>query len=716
MVRPSLLLLVAGGLLSAPGCAWQRALRQGDAAAATGDWLAALEYYDEAASYRSDDAGLKARMANAGEQAVEQLVAQAGQARDLGELYQALDLLDQAEEIEARHLQVALLREEIVGALAQGIREQLAGSEPDAIERAVQSWQPFQERFPHHPETVGLREEIGAALGERVAGLLRQQRFSEAQQQLQALREPLALDKLLDELSAAWSEHLLTKARLAERRRQLGLAWTAAASAAHLADSVGARAERDRLRAAFLAAHATVIGPRLSGDVDRVDRLEQRLIRSLGRTPDLRWQPGARGAAVSGRLTLSRPSFHQESRSTVAIHEFPGEPREHDNPARLRAQADQSAAQALLDEELGREAVNRSLRAAEQERLEGLRAGLAPVEGELAAARDALVRAENAANQARSRLDEAVGARQSIEQYREQNAALEAAVEEAELVHQAALQQLETAGGAAAGEASRQLDEARRALEQARAALEAAPRSSNLTHELARHVGARAGELAEREREVEQARRALQERQAPVQDQLDAIGHIEARIAELDGELEGLRGSQADQQRRVDQAAARVRELPERIVGPVMDRVEVEVVELSRSCEVTIDARLALPGGARLDQKLLGRASTSDQEHPGLPERDLPPDPMELPMSDGALLMDADGDAVEAIQVRLSRSLATLRVERLEAGREASDPELQLRALLLAWMVDPEPVSEELQALWREQWGLGELPWLAPSR
>jgi len=151
-------------------------------------------------------------------------------------------------------------------------------------------------------------------------------------------------------------------------------------------------------------------------------------------------------------------------------------------------------------------------------------------------------------------------------------------------------------------------------------------------------------------------------------------------------------------------------------VGPVMDRVEVEVVELSRSCEVTIDARLALPGGARLDQKLLGRASTSDQEHPGLPERDLPPDPMELPMSDGALLMDADGDAVEAIQVRLSRSLATLRVERLEAGREASDPELQLRALLLAWMVDPEPVSEELQALWREQWGLGELPWLAPSR
>jgi hypothetical protein len=727
-----LLLPASLALLLAGGCGWKRELALGNSAAERNEWVSAAEHYQAAVELNPEDKALQARLAEALDHALAGLVEQAGAARDAGQPEAALDLLDQAEALLPRQLPVALLREEIVGAMAGDVRALLAAGD-DPLSRAHSAWLGFAERFPVHPETARLRDEIAAALQAEVQARVDAGDFAQARAQLRSYAENLPVDRQLEAVEAAWSDALVKEAADAARRRQPATAWVAQALAAGLSGDPALAAQRDAYRDAFDKAWGVVVGPRMvARDRAAMARLDSRL-QALFQPLAARWAPGAPRAAIGGRITIGELSWNQSAKATVAVHEYPGPEREHDNPAFLRAQAELEGAEAALGEAQGREKALLASRAAEQRSLEAMRQGLAAVELSLQGVREAFAAAEGEVNRAQAALDESVGANSSVTQLQEQRAGLEATVAEAQALLDQAVAGLDAAGtsGGDVAAANQAVGEARRAVEDARAALDAAPGPTNLMRELARHVGSRASQLAEKQRLLELARAELEARQAPVQDQLDAVARLELRIDELGTELEGCAEAQAQAQRDVEVAQARLAELPPTIFGPVIERVEIPVQSHLRSAEGSIELELQPSGSVKVTRTLKARAETRDEERPALAEHGLEADPLEFPESDAELQARVEAELAKQLRTQLEAQLRLLVAARVAEAQQSDDPEQRLRALLQAWLLAPSgaeadpyaqpeagaEAAEEnpealLKAVIEERWGLGELGWL----
>ncbi len=721
-----LLLPALLGLLLAAGCGWKRELARGNAAAEDGDWVLAVEHYQAAVELNPEDRALQTRLAEAQENAVTTLVEQAQAARSSGELEAALDVLDQAEALVPRQLEVAMLREEIVGELAEGVRAVL-GEPEDPIGQAYALWTPFAERFPVHPETARLRDEIVAALGASVQALVDAGDHAAAHTELVTFQDRLPMDEELTAVRTAWAGSLAAEAKGAARRRQHATAWIAMAMASNLSGDPEHDTQRHAYEQAFAKAHGIVLGPRMiASDRAALGRLESRLA-ALFEHSRVRWAPGAPRATVGGSVRIGEARWEQSSKQTVAIHEYPGPEREHDNPAYIGAKADIERAEAAVLEARGEEKRILASRAAEERSLETMREGLAAVEQSLEGVRRQVAQAEAEATKAQAALDESVGANQSVTQLNDQREALQEEVDAAQAVLDAAVAALESAGaeGGDVAAANAAVTEARRAAEDARAALEAAPKPTNLMRELARHVGTRAGQLAEKEKALEAARTALTERQSPVQDQLDAVTRLEARITELGGELEAALGVQAEAQRTVETAQARLAELPPTIFGPTIERLEIPVQSHLRSCTMEIGLDLRPRGGVRVEKTLEGRAETRDEERSEVAEHGLEADPLEFPESDAELQARVEAALAKQLRAQLEAQLEQRGREHLEAGLEAQDPEVKLRELLLAGMllpaVEADPYAQPdvaaeaaasahgaLQALLEERWGFTE--------
>lgn len=725
------------GLFLASGCGWKRDLAQGNAAAERGDWVAAVEHYQAAFDSNPDDKALQVRLIDAQQQAVGALLEQARAARDGDELDRALDLLDQAEAVLPRQLEVALLREEIIGQLAEAVRQALQADD-DPVGLAYAGWVPFAERFPVHPETARLRDAIQAALAAQTQALVEAGDHAEAHDRLQAFEGRLPVERELELVRGAWAESLVTQASAAARRRQPATAWAAMALAAGLSGSTEHALQRDAYRDAFTKAHGVVLGPRLvASDRASLGRLESRISALFQHSP-VRWAPGAPGATVGGRITIGEPRWDQSAKQTVAIHEYPGPEREHENPAWIDAKAELARAEAAVGEAVKTEERTVASRAAEQRSLETMRKGLAAVELSLEGVRQAFAQAQAEADRARAALDASVGASESVTQLQDQRAALQTEVDQAQIALDATVGALDAAGqdGGDVAAANQAVSEARRVVEDRRATLEAAPKPTNLMRELARHVGTRAGQLAEKERLLEAARAELEARQAPVQDQLDAVARLEARITELDAQLEGSREAQAQAQRDVEAAQARLAELPETIFGPTIERVEVPVQAHMRSCtgELSLDLRPSGANKVKLTSKLTARAETRDEERPAVEEHGLEADLLEFPESDAELQARVEAELAKQLRTQLEAQVQVLAETHLAAGVAATDPEAELRELLLAWQLTPTaPVgdpytqpgsvadssapgaAEALGAALMERWGISELCWLVSA-
>jgi len=718
----------------ASGCGWKRDLAKGNAAAEREDWQTAVEHYQAAVEQNPDDKALQARLTDARESAVESLVEQARAAQQADQTDQALDLLHQAEAISPRQLEVAMLREEIIGALATDVRTALALDE-GAIDAAYARWTPFAERFPVHPETARLRDEIRAALAVDVQGLVEAEDYAAAHQRLKSFEDRLPMETELATVRGAWADSLTQQAAAAAKRRQRATAWATQAIAAGLSDSGEHREQRDAYRATFERSHGVVLGPKLvASDRAAMARLESRLA-ALFQHSAVRWAPGAPRPAIGGRIGLTEPRWDQSAKQTVSVHEFPGPERDHENPAWLTAKAELSQARAALGEAVKDEERIVASRAAQQRSLDGMREGLAAVELSLEGVRAEFAAAEGEANKARAALDESVGANGSVTQLQQQREALQVEVDAAQSSLDTALAALEAAGadgGDVAG-ANQAVDVARRGVEDRRTALDAAPKPTNLMRELARHVGTRAGQLADKERLLEAARAEREDRQAPVQDQLDAVARIEARIVELDAALEGSREAQAESQRGVEPAEQRLAEVPETIFGPTIERVEIPVQAHLRSCtgEISLELHSGSGGGVSLTRKLSARAETRDEERAEAAEHGLSADPLAFPESDAELQARVEAELAKQLRVQLEAQIALMAGGYLEQAAAAKDPEHQLRALIQAWMIAPGPAgddpyaqpdpqaeapaptaAEALQAALVERWGVGEPGWL----
>ncbi|MFH1468053.1 MAG: hypothetical protein ABIO70_26945 [Pseudomonadota bacterium] len=709
---PRALLVLA---LLAAGCGWRHELAAGNAAAADQDWLAAVAHYQAAAEARPEDRAIAGRLMDAQKNAIDALVEQAAAARDGGQPERALDLLEQAEELLPRQLPVALLREEIVGQLAAAVREVLQGEGEDPLAAAVEAWAAFAQRFPVHPETARLGDDLSASLAAETAKMIADHSYADAAVRLERFQDRLPIDAPRASLREAWSKDLLGQAAVARKRGQRATAWVCTALAGGL---TGQPAPGAREREAFLDAHALILGPRVSGDKAALERLLGPGLARLERSPGLRWSPAARRPDFGGTLALGAPRFSQSAKPTVAVREVPGEARDHENPAWVEASRKAQEAADALTQAATEEQRAIAARAAEQRHLDDLRAGVAAIQGELNEVQAAFDDAQAAALAARAALDEALGAQQSVTQMDAQRAALEAAVAAAQARLEEALAALER------GEAPGPEVEARRALDDARAALQASPRPTNLVWELSRHVPDRASTLAGKERDVEQARAALDARRAPVQDQLDAVERAEARVAEEDGNVQAALDAQAEARRAQEAAQAERDALPQSIFGPVIDRIEIPVQAHLRTCALELVVRLTQPDGSKIEHTLRAQAETRDEERGAVPDLDLPADPLEFP--DGDLQLQARAEA------ELGRQVGGLlaKVQELAAQWElaqagaAKDDEARLRALLLAWLASPpsegglldlrdapDPAGL-LQGYLKQRWGLDDLSWL----
>ncbi len=692
-----LLLPALLGLALGAGCGDKHAAL-GEAAAAEGDWVAAAEHYQAAVERSPDDADLRARYQEAREEAADGLVEQARAAIEAGEVYPALDLLDRADALLPRHLPVALAREEAVAVVAEGVRALLAGDE-EPLARACEAWVTFAERFPVHPETARLRDLLGESLSVEVRRLVEAGAYAEALAVAESLGEHLPVEGQVRLVRGAWAESLAEEARTAARRNKPASAWVTMALAAGLSGDTQQAAQRDAYRAAFLELHGTTLGLRLvSADRSALTRLDSNLKARFER-PGLRWMPGAPRATIGGRVTITEPRWEQSSKPTVAVHEYPGPEAEHDNPAWLEAGAAVEAAEARLTAAQADEERAVASRAAEARSLEGMRAGLATVEGALAEARQVVAAAQAEVDTAQAALDECVGASESVTQLEEQRAALEERVAQAQ-------------------------DPEERA--QAQAALEAAPRPTNLMRELARHVGTRAGQLAEKVRVLEAAQAELEELERPVREQLEAVASIEASLEEIDRVLEAAREAQEVAERGIEKARAAQAELPPTVFGPTVERIEIPVQAHLRSCHGGMDILLQPRGGSAVERSLVARAETRDEERPAVPERDLAADPLEFPRADLELQASVEAELVRGLRAELEAAVADLARARLAEAAGQDDPELQLRALLQAWLLLPrataavadseassEPGAEALlRAALEERWGLAEPGWL----
>ncbi len=726
------------GLFLASGCGWKRDLAQGNAAAERGEWVQAVEHYRAAAAQNPDDKALDARLAQAMDKAVASLVEQAGAARTGGQPDAALDLLDQAEGIQPRQLEVALLREEIVGELAQSVHLAL-DADDDPVGQAYTAWVPFAERFPVHPETARLRDAIKAALASEAQALVVAQDHATAHARLSAFEDRLPVEQELAQVRSAWAESLADQANAAARRRQPATAWVSMALAAGLSASSEHSQQRDAYRQAFDRAHAVVLGPRMvASDRAALARLDSR-ITALFQHSAVRWAPGAPRATVGGSIRLGEPRWDQSAKQTVAVHEYPGPERDHENPAWQQAKADLDQAQAALGEAVKSEERILASRAAEQRSLEGMRQGLAAVELSLEGVRQDFARAEGEATGAQAALAESLGASESVTQLQDQRAALQVEVDGAQAQLDAAVADLEAAGQGAGdvAQANEAVSQARRAVEDRRAALDAAPKPTNLMRELARHVPTRAGQLAEKEQLLERARAELEERQAPVQDQLDAVARLAARIVELDAGLEGSREAQSEAQRGVEEAQARLAQVPETIFGPTIERVEIPVQSHLRSCtgELSLELHSGSGRNVELTRKLTARAETRDEERPAVEEHGLEANPLAFPESDAELQARVEAELAKQLRTQLEDQVRLLSGAHLQAAGAATDPEVQLRELLLAWLLAPssqvaDPYAqpgvvaeqaapgpaEALASALDERWGLSQLGWLAPAK
>ncbi len=99
-------LVLVVGLGAMAGCGWKRDLAQGNNAAERDDWVAAAHHYQAAAAAHPDDPALEKRLSEAQDKAIATLLGQARKARESGDLDQAVNLVEQAEDLHPRQLEV----------------------------------------------------------------------------------------------------------------------------------------------------------------------------------------------------------------------------------------------------------------------------------------------------------------------------------------------------------------------------------------------------------------------------------------------------------------------------------------------------------------------------------------------------------------------------------------------------------------------------------
>lgn len=223
-MRRSAVLFLAVTLLTPPGCAYQRAMRDGDRAAASGDWVAAWDAYNAAFAVKpKPEAGQATRDAQvkASEILVRDGKAAVGQGDwdTAGTAYKRLVAMggeDQSARLE--------LRDHIKPAFYATI-EELLGTNPDgAYALALRG----RELFGPDPFVDEALDKVHTRFRSRAEELKTQGRFAEALMLLQGIldREPqqeqvLALS--IAQLREAWADHLAGEAALAARKKRPGV-------------------------------------------------------------------------------------------------------------------------------------------------------------------------------------------------------------------------------------------------------------------------------------------------------------------------------------------------------------------------------------------------------------------------------------------------------------------------------------------------------------
>ena len=697
-LRPCTLLL-AGSLLAGSvltGCAAKLALRQGERHAAAGDWVQALEAFQQAAVERPDDSALKTRIAEAEDHAMDQLVVQAEQALAEDDFEQAYQHLQRAEAIQARDLRVALLMERVAGGMAEQVRALLAGSGDDPVQASCAAAQTFGERFPEHPLRDPLFEEIRQVLLEQADGDRAAGRFSRALVRLEQFQECLELSEDIDALRAAWAASLKRQAADAARRGQPASAWVCTALAAGVQGDEALRAERDRLRQRFLDRAGLALAPRLRGASERVRTLDAALAKAFPQGGAVRWDARARRPLVSGKLQLAPVVCAQTSEEGLAVHEFQTDVGERENPAWRAAKDEQSAAEAALREAETRREELAAQRGAVLRRLESAQAKLQPL-------RDAVTAAQGARSRQRAGAQEPRGAQaELLQRERQAEAALEQGL--------AALEEASSGGGDVAA-AAQQVEQARSELEAARAALALAAKPSNMARELARHVEERAEAVAAAERLVQQAHKQTEATKAPLEKAEERVATLQAELAEQDAALELLEAERKPLEKALKRANDALEREPRTSEGAIMEQFRYPVLDWTRSCRVSAELALRGPGDARSDLLLERAAETSDSAHDAQEEHDIEADPLLFPESDEQLVAQAEGELAREIG-KLLRELARGHLEQLRGQIEGADEETRLRVLLLSWLQDPEQSEGPLRDCLAERWGVSELEWL----
>jgi len=714
-LRPCTLLL-AGSLLAGSvltGCAAKLALRQGERHAAAGDWVQALEAFQQAAVERPDDSALKTRIAEAEDHAMDQLVVQAEQALAEDDFEQAYQHLQRAEAIQARDLRVALLMERVAGGMAEQVRALLAGSGDDPVQASCAAAQTFGERFPEHPLRDPLFEEIRQVLLEQADGDRAAGRFSRALVRLEQFQECLELSEDIDALRAAWAASLKRQAADAARRGQPASAWVCTALAAGVQGDEALRAERDRLRQRFLDRAGLALAPRLRGASERVRTLDAALAKAFPQGGAVRWDARARRPLVSGKLQLAPVVCAQTSEEGLAVHEFQTDVGERENPAWRAAKDEQSAAEAALREAETRREELAAQRGAVLRRLESAQAKLQPLRDAVTAAQGARSRQRAVAQETRGDLDASIEARGAVE--RDQGARDELLQRErqAEAALEQGLAALEEAssGGGDVAAAAQQVEQARSELEAARAALALAAKPSNMARELARHVEERAEAVAAAERLVQQAHKQTEATKAPLEKAEERVATLQAELAEQDAALELLEAERKPLEKALKRANDALEREPRTSEGAIMEQFRYPVLDWTRSCRVSAELALRGPGDARSDLLLERAAETSDSAHDAQEEHDIEADPLLFPESDEQLVAQAEGELAREIG-KLLRELARGHLEQLRGQIEGADEETRLRVLLLSWLQDPEQSEGPLRDCLAERWGVSELEWL----
>ncbi|MBN2799367.1 MAG: hypothetical protein JXX28_09495 [Deltaproteobacteria bacterium] len=641
--------------LTLGACGAARDLRLGDASAAQGDWVSAVDWYARAAERRPDDLALAASLEDARVQAVEQLLASARERFERGDVLGAGADLVQAHRIGPADGRVLATRVELGGIVASRLRDATAAGD---LEGATQRLVELRRGFPSQEQADALEDALMRAWLDWAAAEAAAGRHAAARDRILALEQQFPMDGVISGQSAriqsAWVGSLRQSATRKEREGRFAEAYTEAALSSALSGTTVDAAHRDQLRRSFLEHRGLVIAPSLQGPPQRVGQLSAMVASALGQGGPATWRPGTREAEVGGLVRLDPLSCVEEVIALPGEHPYVSGTREVLNPdwAALDQRSDQLRHRyhALVEEEQA-------------------------LTDRRAAAEEALPRAQETEVSAR---DAVTDARRVLADVELERARAEDALD---------------------------------AAQQAKDALVAGTPPTAELRALAEQVPARRAVLEGLRAQVDAAAVALDRAEAAFQ---QAHAEVLALAEELRGatqELAQVRERRLQTRTELDGVVEEQRRTPRLLQQDLVSIYHFEVQEWTRTCSATLKVRLSGPGGDQ-EQVLSASAQTRDRTWLGNPQVGLAPDPLLFPVSDRLLQEEVDEGVAQALVAVVGDQIQQERSHLLARTAGERDQERLLSDLLLAWMMDPARAPETLLPLLRQRHGQFELSYL----